>query len=338
MQVRESLARDVMRLGVWYPLRWLLTALPPAAGFAVLRCLGDLHAAASSGAREAVRPALATLATTTTAPPPTTATIAAPHEYNETGETDELPDTRVDAVAREFLRIHYMDRLGIFLYPRLDATAARRLIRFDGLERLDAALAQGGAVLVHPHFGPAHVPLVALARLGYPMQQIGLPSDEGLSWIGRHVAFRLRLVYEGKIPADIVRADGLLKPVFNHLRNHGAVMVTGDGVGTGRRLGRHVTLPLFGVPYAFPTGPYTLAAKTGAALLPLIIVPAETGDAAEGRRFHVVIGESLAPSDPEAAARAFAAWLQAHIAARPGWWRFLDRFGPGRLLDAGTSR
>jgi KDO2-lipid IV(A) lauroyltransferase len=247
---------------------------------------------------------------------------------------DADPEYQARAV-REYFRNHYVDRLCIFLFPRMDADAVRRLVEFEGLERLDAALEQGrGAVLAHGHFGPVHVPLVALARLGYPMKQIGMPSDEGLSWIGRRVAFRLRLKYEARIPAEIVNADRFMRPVFQWLQQGGAVMVTGDGRGpAGKRMGAHALFNFFDQPVMFPLGPARLAQKTGAALLPLAVLPGRDAP------FRVVVGEPLnTRGKPESAVRQFVRWHQANVAAHPGWMHFLDGFKPGAIIEADPAR
>ena len=49
MVVNESFFRDALRLLVWYPLRWLVVALPVRAGIFVLRSMGDLHCALARG-------------------------------------------------------------------------------------------------------------------------------------------------------------------------------------------------------------------------------------------------------------------------------------------------
>ena len=49
MQVRESLARDLLRLVVWYPLRLIAERLPPRTALALYRTLGRLHQRLSRG-------------------------------------------------------------------------------------------------------------------------------------------------------------------------------------------------------------------------------------------------------------------------------------------------
>jgi lauroyl/myristoyl acyltransferase len=309
MIVRESVFRDLLRLFVWYPWRWLIAILPVSGGITLLRMMGDVHyAAARSGKKNLVE--------------------------NLARMLPALDAKDANRVVREHFRNYYVDRLLIFIVPRFGLQEVERLVEIEGLEHLDEALRNGrGVVLVHGHFGPVHLPLVALARLGYRIKQVGLPSDEGLSWIGRNVAFRLRLRYESKIPAEIIMADGFLRPVFQWLHENGVIMITGDGSGTEKRLGRRKIFSFFGHRVAFPLGPALLTRKTGAALLPMFILP--------GRRklYRIVIERPLnengpAEDAPEVLTERFIRRLEHHIALVPGYMHFLDRFTPGKFVEA----
>jgi phosphatidylinositol dimannoside acyltransferase len=306
MMTSESILRDALRLIVWYPVRWVIILLPVPAGIAVLRTMGAIHFLLSSGKRRLIRSRLVTL------------------------QSKGLINGNVDGHAREYFRNHYVDRLIIFLFQKLDRTAVDRIVDFEGLENLDIALAgRRGAVLMHGHFGPVHLPLVALARLGYRMKQIGLPSDDGLSWVGKKVAFRLRLRYESMIPAEIIKADSFLRPAFKWLHDNGAIMVTGDGTGTDNLIGRQCSGQFLGSPLSFPLGPVLLAHKTGAAVLPLFIVPGEK------KAYRIIIERPL-QSDRQGDDSAidigtqFIRRLESHAARHPGYLHILDRPEAGR--------
>jgi len=310
MIVSESPFRDLMRLLVWYPVRWIVLVLPVGAGITLLRMMGDIHNALARGKKAQLLENLARLRFT---------------------ETD-LDGRQARAAVREYFRNHYIDRLLIFIFPRFGVQKIERFVEISGLEHLDAALERGrGAILVHGHFGPVHLPLVVLARLGYPMKQIGLPSDEGLSWIGRNVAFRLRLRYEGKLPAQIIHADSFLRPAFTWLRGNGVLMVTGDGSGTEELVGRQLDCRFFRQPVPFPLGPSLLAGKTGAAIVPLFVTPGVN------KTYRLVIEEPLVSEktgDDGAAEMTgeFVRRLEARVADNPGYMHFLDRFRPGNLI------
>lgn len=311
MQVRESIFRDVLRLFVWYPLRWIITVIPVKWGIVLLSAFGDIHFALSRGGTTLLLNNLAFL------------------QNNKSKGTG----ISMAASVREYYRNHYVDRLLIFVFPKFRVRDVERLVEMDGLEHLDEALRRGkGVVLVHGHFGPVHLPLVVLARLGYRMKQIGLPSDEGLSWIGRNVAFRLRLRYEAKIPAEIIMADGYLRSAFRWLHDNGVIMITGDGSGTEKRVGRHELFSFFGRKVLFPLGPAILADKTGAAILPMFIVPGER------KRYRIVIERPLTSSGKgeeriKAVTGQFIERMEYYVSRVPGWMHFLDRFTVGKMIE-----
>jgi KDO2-lipid IV(A) lauroyltransferase len=307
MQTHESLGRDLLRLLVWYPLRWLLLLLPAKLGIAVLRSMGDLHYAAAGGKRRLLTKNLVLMG---------------------------IPASQHQEIIRAYLRNHYVDQLFPIIFPKFHAGNIGKYLRVSGIEHLDAALQRGkGVVLVHGHFGPAHLPLTGLALMGYPLKQVGNPSDKGLSWIGRHVAFRLRMGYEKKMPAEIIKADTFLRPVFTALRQNQVIMITGDGSGTAEQFGKQHRFTFLGQQVLLPLGPAILARKTGAALLPLFILPGTEPP------FTAIIGQEITSPLPDMAGvlectNHFAALLEEHVRQQPGWMHFLDRFCPGQFLLA----
>jgi len=317
MIVHESPVRDLLRLFFWYPVRWIIVSLPPNTAFALLRRMGDLHRFLSRGKKRALQRGLA---------------LAQQH-CNTPGPQWER------ALAVSF-RNHYVDRFVMFVAPRMDKDYVLRDASIQGLVHLDAALKRGqGAVVAIGHFGPVHMPLVCLALLGYPIQQIGMPSDKGLSWVGRNVAYRLRLLYESRMPAPIIHAEGSLKPILQGLRSNGVVMVTGDGTGSEQRLGRQTSCNFLGMQADFPLGPARLCQKTGAELLPMFILPGT-----QGRQFDMIIEEPLAQNnaerdDPALLACRFASRLEYYVGQCPGYMHFLDRLeaGPASIHSRGAA-
>ncbi|MBF0345741.1 MAG: lysophospholipid acyltransferase family protein [Nitrospirae bacterium] len=279
-------------------MRWLVGMLPVGAGFAIFRAMGDLHYVLSRGKKELL---LANLSA---------ADFGCQNRH---------------MTVREYFRNHYVDRLFIFLVSRFQDRQIERYIDLEGVEYLiDALKRDKGAVLVQGHFGPVHLPLVALARCGFKIKQLGLPSDEGLSWIGRNVAYRLRLRYEAKIPAEILRADSFLRPAFSWLGQNGCIMTTGDGTGTDKRLGRYEVIMFLGHPTGFPLGPAILAQKTGAAFLPVFIVPGER------KRYKIIIESALNQSpdeehSPRELTGRFVQRFEMYVKRYPGFMHFLDR-------------
>ena len=310
MVVNETISRDLLRLLVWYPLRYLILLLPVKLGIIVLQTMGDIHHDLSRGKTGIIKRNLSALRNNT---------------YKECDR-----NTRV---VKEYFRNHYIDRLFILIFPRLDIKEVKRLIDIEGLGYVDDALKIGkGVILVHGHFGPVHLPLVVLARRGYRMKQIGLPSDDGLSWIGRNIAFRLRMKYESMIPAEIIKADSSMRGAFRWLNDNGIIMTTGDGSGTERRLGKHEVFRLFDHPVMLPLGPAILSQKTGAAIIPMFITPGENG-----YLYKIIIEKPLVSDRIGREAvlditGQFVWRLETYISKYPGYMHFLDRFQPGELI------
>ncbi len=302
MIVKENIARDAMRLLIWYPVRWLVAILPLRVGLNLFRFMGDLDHALSRGKRRAITRRLRTALG---------------------GRTDDI---RISAAVREYFRNHYVNQLQIFLFPRLTRSTIGQIHKFTGLEHLDAALRRGhGCILVHAHFGPSQLPLCALGVFGYPVMQLGYLTDEGLSFIGKRVAFRLRKIYEDKIPARIISADAFLRPVMEWVRKNNVLMISGDGAGGGKFIGKYRFFPFLGEPTLFPVGAMTLAVKTGAAVLPLFTVLNEDGT------YSTVIHEPIDGSpgiagnrSPETLSAAFVIKLEESVLRHPHLWHFWD--------------
>lgn len=299
MRVRESALRDVARLAVWYPGRLAVGFLPARASFFAFERLGDLHR------------------------------LLAPAASREAGAriAGWLPaSTEAARAGRDYVRNHYADRLHILLYPRVTRRAGPpSWLAIEGREHLTQALAAGrGAVVVHPHYAVPQLLPLALGLSGVRCLQLGLPSDQGLSRIGRSVAFRARVELERMLPARILPGDTFLRPAFQWLEDGGVVLVTGDGTGGGRDLGRFAPVPFCGRSVTFPVGPARLALKTSAPLLPAIVERAACGRYVA--RLHAPFSSDAL--DPDAGAREltalFAAWFEARLRAAPGCWHFWD--------------
>jgi len=301
----------MLRLVVWYPLRWILQILPVAWGFRILRFMGKLHFLAAAPANSPLLDNPAPI----------------------------IPEKkwRKQALKQYFIN-HYCDQLFILIAPKFTKKTISTHVEIQGLENLDNALDHGkGVVLVHGHLGPAHLPLVVLSILGYQMNQIGNLSDKGLSWIGKNVAFRLRMAYEKKIPAPIVKAGSFLRPVFRALNNNEVVMLTGDGTGRDKKYGLYHEFVFFNQSMKFPIGPAGLSEKTGAVLLPLFVRPGT------GRLYSIVIEKPLTPDNPTPnrknltnvldLTQNFIRLFEDKVREFPGYWHFLDRFSPGQLIE-----
>lgn len=303
MKVQEGILRDALRLIIWFPFRWMMGIVPLSWAFSLYRAAGDAHFSLSRGG---------------------TRQIAA----NLT-KTLGLDEASAGETVKRIFENHYLDRLHIFLYPRLKSwERIAPFATFENREVLDAELRRGkGALLVQPHFGPVQITLLCLALRGYKPLQIGYPSDEGLSVIGRKVAYTYRLKYEGMLPAPILPADGYLGAVYRHLVQGGVVLTTGDGAGGSVFLGEHRKLTFLGEDRMIPLGPAAWSLRTKASYVPTFIIP-EQHD-----RFRIIFEKPIEPryGDPEQNAvdmtERFLTVAESYIRRYPSCWHFWDEIG-----------
>ncbi|MGQ0722823.1 MAG: lysophospholipid acyltransferase family protein [Candidatus Eiseniibacteriota bacterium] len=164
-------------------------------------------------------------------------------------------------IVREMFRAIGRNLVDLFRLPRIGAEGFARIVSFEGLEHLDRALARGrGVVILSAHLGNWEVLAAALAARGYPMTIIARRifderSDRLLNRWRRACGIRVVTRQEGLYPA--VRA----------LRR-GEIVGTLADQDTG---GPSVFADFFGRPARTPEGPFRIARRTGAALVPLWI-------------------------------------------------------------------
>jgi len=299
MKVLETPTRDVLRLFMWYPLRWLICSLPVAKAITLLRFMGDMHYYSSRKKCSDLKKKINKL----------------------------VPRIKDASFAvQTYFRNHYLDQLFILIFPNMKMGDINKFVEIEGLDNLEKCREQqNGVILVHGHFGPAHLPLVVLGLLGYPMNQIGNPTDAGLSWIGKNVAYRLRMRYESMMPAKIIKVNEFLRPIFRALKKNELIMTAGDGSGTDDEFGQHHEYFFLGQIRRMPIGPAILSVKTGSALLPLFVLPGQK------KMYRIIIGEQLtAPPGAEnreiMITQKFLNKYENFVLRYPGYMHFLDRF------------
>jgi KDO2-lipid IV(A) lauroyltransferase len=195
-----------------------------------------------------------------------------------------------------------------------DARTRREVVeavRFRGLEHLDAALAGGrGVVLLSAHLGNWEVLAAALAARGYPLSVVvqdlfDRRSDRLLNRWRRECGIR------------VLRQRGGLHAAARALRRGEVLgtLVDQDGGGPA------IFEPFFGRPARTAVGPFRLARRLGAELVPVWIAMDEDGV------HHATVRPALpapATTEPAAALRAdVAEWhaiLEEAIGAHPGQW------------------
>jgi KDO2-lipid IV(A) lauroyltransferase len=229
------------------------------------------------------------------------------------------PGLRGVALEREVQRVFASYARYWYESFRLPSTSPAELdahMTYEGLERLDEALALGnGAVVALPHLGGWDFGGAALASRGYRATVVVEPLEppELFDWFARfRSSLGLTVVPLGSDAGTAVL--GALK------RGEIAGLLSDRDInGTG------VEVEFFGEKTTLPSGPATLALRTGAPLLPTAVY-------FEGRQGHRGVVRPPVPtertgsfrSDVARVTQLLAYELEALIRAAPDQWHLLQ--------------
>lgn len=199
--------------------------------------------------------------------------------------------------------------------PYLSAEQIRALVQPQGLEHLQAALAQGrGAILVTAHFGNWELMGAMLGAYGLPLTVIARDSQERLT------ASLINRARESHGTEVLARDDA--RSMLRALRANRILGILPDQHAADNS----IIVEFLGRPAATAVGVATLAARTGAPVVPGFCIRRPDG------RFDAVFYPPLALTDSgdrEADIRANTILvnqvLEAQIRAHPEQWLWLHR-------------
>jgi lauroyl/myristoyl acyltransferase len=299
MLVGESPWKDAWRLVAWGPYPKLLSALPRGVDVAVNERLGRVARRAAPALGRQIRSAMC-------------------------ASLGDRPS--VDRWVSDAFAIHFANQYVGPIFAKINTQNVHHWVRFEGLDRLDLALANGGVVVAHAHLALPQLPLHALGVLGYPVHQVaGGRTAVERSALGDWASSR-REAFEADIAATLHDGRRYLRPLIRALRAGEVVFTACDGTGGGRELGRREPRVVLGRPMAIPVFPGWLAAQADATLLSLQV-----------RRGTKTPIEAVFDAVPVARATdVLASHLDAWVRARPGEWHFWHAMhaGSGGLLLA----
>lgn len=311
MVIGESPAKDAYRRVVWGPWREALERCPPGWDYRANRAIGRLAGHLSRSKRAQVVQNLAR---------------AFPHR------------TDLQTVAVEAFGSHFANQYASFAFGRVNPDVSGCYLRVEGREHLERARRDGvGVVLVHPHMGPAQLPLAVLGAEGLPIHQVGGGEVEvEKSTVGQWASGeRTRL--EQRVKATLHDGSGYLRTLIRVLERGEVVLTACDGTGGGKELGRRMVRPVLGQAMILPVGGFYLGFRSGARVHPLYTVL----DPLDPRRHLSVIGEEISFERSKRVADALESgadfmgeWLTMVLSRHPGDWLFWDAFEPGGLLVA----
>jgi phosphatidylinositol dimannoside acyltransferase len=250
------LAKDLLFWLLWGPARWTLLRLPLPAALAAGRGLGRVLARLPTGGRAAMERAARI--------------VLGP----------EASPTAIRSAARRGIFNLVMNETEALLFPRLTPHNLSHCLEIEGLDRLDAALAQGrGALLLVAHFGANQMVMAAVGHSGRRLCQISAPAmalDEKMP--GRRsalfrAALKKRWEHEQSLPVTHINVFGPLTRALDCLRTGGILGVAVDG-GHGAN---HVAVPFLGRTARFNIGALELAAHARCPVLPVFVIRGRDG-------------------------------------------------------------
>lgn len=189
-----------------------------------------------------------------------------------------VPEVR-RRVVRNLRRIHgrpralldqlqALETLGNYASCFAEAIASERedvepRVTVHGEQRLEAALARGGVVIVTAHIGPWELTAQQLGRALSAEVMLVMqrePNTVAGELQDYHRSERgLKVLHVGAHPTDAL-------PLIAHLKHGGVAAMQLDRVPPN---GRVIEVPLFGEPFAAPEGPFRLASLSGALVVPV---------------------------------------------------------------------
>jgi len=177
-------------------------------------------------------------------------------------------DLEVRRTAQRSLR-NYMKVLVDFLrLPRISDEEVERRVQGRGWEYLDRALEGGrGALLVGTHLGSWDLAGLALAARGHKLYVVA--ERQRPSWLNR-----IGRDWREARGIHLIFMERTLKPLFHALARNELVGIVVDRPWPE---GEGVTVEFFGQRISWPSGPATLALRTGAQLLTGYLVRTSDG-------------------------------------------------------------
>lgn len=232
----------------------------------------------------------------------------------------DVSDAELDELVGAALRSYARYWLETFRLPRMDhaEVAARTEVNTTGAEHIDAAGAAGkGLILALPHLGNWDVAAIWLVRHGYPFTTVA-ERLKPESLFDRFVAYRQSLGMEVLALTGGPPPSALLE---QRLRAGRAICLVAD-----RDLSRNgVEVEFFGETARMPGGPAMLAAKTGAALLPVAMWFTDDGGWGQWIGAPVELHGERLSDKIRSGTQAMATAFEEQIGQHPADWHMLQK-------------
>jgi len=182
---------------------------------------------------------------------------------------ERFSQERLRRIAKRSFKIYVKRQIENLVFGSLSDTGLNRIVSAEGFENLQQSVKKRkGVILLLAHFGSFLLPPAVLGFKGYRVHQVaGKPLIEKRRVIYRKI-FESRKKQSDRMPFRFFQTDQYVGSIVRAVKNGDIVVIAFDG-RTGSEM---IPAPLLSRTAQFSPGPFKLAMKTGAFLLPTFIV------------------------------------------------------------------
>jgi len=179
---------------------------------------------------------------------------------------DRIDKNKIKKVVRSSFDIFFKRQVENIIFETFTKERVNSMVSFEGIENLEGVLREGkGAILLLSHFGSFLLPPLALGHRGYKVFQVG---KEPINRTLDRKIFELRKSAMDKLPINFIQSSQYLGSVVKALKGNGIVVIAFDG----RAGNKFIPVNFFDRIAEFSPGPFRLAIRTGATILPTFTV------------------------------------------------------------------
>ena len=209
-----SIVKDFMRWIYWHPCRFVMQRLPLQTGYNMADFLAPLFAAVSIKDSRVIR------------------------EGIEGFYEDKISARKIDTILLKTFKNTIYTAVEVLWYPKLSRDLCKKISTIRGIENLDEGLKQNrGVVLLHGHFGNAHMIMPLIGYRGYKLYQLAsrIPPEPipgfigGILYLFRKNAFEIKLSYKETLPVNFIYTDRSIREVLRALQRNEVIAIGFDG-------------------------------------------------------------------------------------------------------------
>ncbi|MEW6416563.1 MAG: lysophospholipid acyltransferase family protein [Nitrospirota bacterium] len=180
---------------------------------------------------------------------------------------NRFDERRIKDITKRSFENYYKRQIESVFFGSLNKHTLNKIIHVEGIENLDSAISKGkGVILLLSHFGSFLLPLPSLGYMGYKVNQITGRQIHSSLLAERIWIWRKRKAE--RLPVKFIQGGKFLRPVYKALKNNEVVAIAFDG----RDGSKWVAVDFFERKALLSSGPFELARKTGATIIPAFII------------------------------------------------------------------